>query len=348
MISKFNNVLVLGYFGYVTNQLDGQTIKTRNIYELLKLKEEDIGVVECFDTQCFRQSKLNLIKMFIAIMNCRKLVYLPAHSNLKYLFPLIYILTKIKKIDIMYLVVGGWLTEYLQNKKIHVFFLKRIKGVFTETTSLKENLENTFSLENVHWFPNFRNQSFLPEFKSESTRLKVVFMARINQMKGLDTVFHLADYCIKNNLSSMIHIDFYGPIENSEYKYFTNRVQLHSNIKYVGVIQPDLIYSTLAKYDLLILPTKYYTEGFPGSILDAYISGIPVVVTNWKHAHEFVQDGITGFIVPFENGEQQFIDSIISLYEDRSLLNRMKQNAYQKSKEYSSDRAWEIIEPYLN
>lgn len=33
-------VLVLGYFGYNTNQLDGQTVKTRHIYTLA---EELVG-----------------------------------------------------------------------------------------------------------------------------------------------------------------------------------------------------------------------------------------------------------------------------------------------------------------
>ena len=30
-----NKVLVIGAFGYENNQLDGQTIKTRNVYNLL-------------------------------------------------------------------------------------------------------------------------------------------------------------------------------------------------------------------------------------------------------------------------------------------------------------------------
>lgn len=30
------NILIIGYFGYVTNQLDGQTIKTRNVFDLIK------------------------------------------------------------------------------------------------------------------------------------------------------------------------------------------------------------------------------------------------------------------------------------------------------------------------
>ena len=32
-------ILVIGYFGYKSNQLDGQTIKTRNVYKLIKLKK---------------------------------------------------------------------------------------------------------------------------------------------------------------------------------------------------------------------------------------------------------------------------------------------------------------------
>ena len=31
-----SKVLVLGYFGYQTNQLDGQTVKTRDVYRLAK------------------------------------------------------------------------------------------------------------------------------------------------------------------------------------------------------------------------------------------------------------------------------------------------------------------------
>lgn len=39
----------------------------------------------------------------------------------------------------------------------------------------------------------------------------------------------------------------------------------------------------------MLLPTHYYTEGLPGSVLDAYMSGIPIIVSRWKHASEFVK-----------------------------------------------------------
>ena len=45
-------ILVLGYFGYNTNQLDGQTVKTRDIYRLVE--EQAGGKVDYYDTEDFQ------------------------------------------------------------------------------------------------------------------------------------------------------------------------------------------------------------------------------------------------------------------------------------------------------
>ena len=103
--------LVLGYFGYKTNQLDGQTVKTRDLFRLL---EENIGKdkVDYFDTQNFQYGISNVFVMFKKIMSCRYLFYLPAHNNLKYIFPILFPLSKIFRFNILYFIIGGWLVEY--------------------------------------------------------------------------------------------------------------------------------------------------------------------------------------------------------------------------------------------
>src|SRR5690606_29386324 len=146
-------ILVLGYFGYVTNQLDGQTIKTRNVYNLLKEKSQ--GKIEYFDTQSFKSSKLNILKMFWMIVKADYIFYLPAHNNLKYIFPLIYILAKISNTKINYLVIGGWLSKFLTNKKIHRSMLKDINGIYVETDSLLRDLSE-YNFGNLHKLYNFR------------------------------------------------------------------------------------------------------------------------------------------------------------------------------------------------
>lgn len=340
-----NKILVLGYFGYMTNQIDGQTIKTRNIYHLLKNK--NTFTIDYFDTQIFKKNKSSICKMFFMILLSDKVVYLPAHNNLKYIFPFIYIICKIKRIDILYFVVGGWLADYLKNKKFHIFLLSKIRGIFTESEQLRNLLINEYKLNNVTVFQNFRIHSFTPSFSQKKDDFKIVFMARINRMKGIEAIFRLAER-IENKYGDNHHIiiDFWGPIEQADEVFFREKVKNFKFINYKGILDPEEIYATLTTYDLSVLPTKYPGEGFPGTILDSYISGIPVIVSDWKYLPEFVDQGKTGFIFDL-NKEEEFYDYVDKLYNDRNLLLEMKRNAFEKSKMYSSESAWLIIKKYF-
>mgnify|MGYP002515832862 FL=1 len=326
-------LLVLGYFGYETNQLDGQTVKTRDV---CRLAEEQLGKqkVEYFDTQCLRRNKLSVFHMFWMVMRCKTLFYLPAHNNLRVFFPLIFILSKIFGYKIHYFVVGGWLREFLTHLPVHRLMLGRIAGIHAETKRLKSELEEYYQFDNVDIFPNFRFFEFNPR-TTESDKLRIVFMARIMKQKGIDWVFLLADYIVEKGLKDKYSITFFGPLADEDREYFERNVEKYAFVEYRGPLQPAEIHETLSRYDVMLLPTHFYTEGLPGSVVDAYISGIPVIVTEWKHSHEFVDDGKSGYIVPFENGLQQMIKKVILLETDRELLNKMKANALAKRMDFA-------------
>ena len=326
-------ILVLGYFGYQTNQLDGQTVKTRDVCRLVK---EQVGenAVGYFDTQDLKRNKFCIFKMFGQIVRCKTLFYLPAQNNLKVLFPVIYILSKIFGYKIHYFVVGGWLREFLTHLPMHRFMLRRISGIHVETQRLKKELEDYYHFRNVDIFPNFRFFEFNPPH-SDSDRLRIVFMARVMKQKGIDWIFSLADYIVKNRLQEKFSITFFGPETDEDRLYFKENVEKYDFVDYGGVLQPTEIYETLSKYDVMLLPTHFYTEGLPGSVVDAYISGIPVIVTEWKHSHEFVDEGQCGYIVPFENGLQLMIDRVFQIQKDRKLLCQLKANALVKRVEFA-------------
>lgn len=332
-------VAVIGYFGYRTNQLDGQTVKTRQMCQLLKENGVD---VESYDTEEFQFKKISIFNMFWKVIMAKTLVYLPAHNNLKFIFPVIFILSKLFCVKIHYFVVGGWLADFVKNKPVISWMIKRIEGIHTETLLLRQRLEKEYGYNNVDVFPNFRFFDYVPTMKAHD-KLKVVFFARINRMKGLDMIFAFADYVVEHNLSNKITIDFYGPIEKSDELYFFANLAKYNFINNHGVLQPTEISSELNNYDVLVLPTHYYTEGLPGSIVDAYIAGLPVVVTKWLHATEFVEDNKTGFIIPFENSQVAFNDSIMKLYEDRDLLMQMKHAANERSRDFCAENAWKIV-----
>lgn len=323
--------LVLGYFGYRTNQLDGQTVKTRDLYRLVQQQKKNITY---YDTQEFKYNKLSILNMFCQVIKCDKLIYLPAHNNLKYIFPLIFILSKLFRFEIHYYVVGGWLREFIGNLPLHTKMLSKIAGIHVETSTLKNELIEYYNFSNVDLFPNFRFFEFTPN-RIADDKLRLVFVARINRMKGLDWIFDFADYVVEHELEHKFRITFYGPLNEDDRQYFYDMLQRFPFVEYRGILQPNEIYETLNNYDALLLPTHYYTEGLPGSIVDAYISGIPVIVTKWKHAHEFVEDGITGFVIPFENGAQQLIECLLSLESDREKLKQLQQNALEKRAEFA-------------
>lgn len=339
-----NSLYIVGYFGYSNNKIDGQTIKTRNLFELLKMKQ--VGHISFFDSSLLKSNKLVFFNFIKGIISSTHIVYLPAHNNLKIFFPIIFLLSKLFNKTLIYVVIGGWLPEFISNKPFHKWALARINGIFTETLNMKTKLESWYQYSNVHLMPNFRNHSYVPDIQKYDGPLRCVFMSRVIKEKGLDVIFRYIDRLNELNLSYNIYIDFYGPIPPNENEYVLGNIKRYINLSYKGILEPEMIHQTLNNYDLMILPTRYPGEGFPGAILDAYISGIPVVVSNWKDIPSFVEHGKTGYVFDLNN-EIEFGDNLIHLYNNKDLLFQMKVNSFEKSKEYSAEECWEILNPFI-
>jgi glycosyltransferase involved in cell wall biosynthesis len=335
----------LGAFGFRFPHYDGQTIKTQNLLTLLQDKGVD---VDYFETQDFKVNKLSVLRMCWKVMTCKTLYYLPAQNNLIYLFPIIYWLSRLFHTRIHYFVVGGWLVELLADKPRHRRKLSNIAGIHCETQFMKNALEKEYGFNNVDVFPNFRINDFHPKAHHEENKLRLVFMARIIKMKGLDLIFELGNKIIDRGLQDQISIDFYGPQHNDDgdVEYFNTNLAKYAFMKYYGPLEPKDIYTTLEKYDAMLLPTHFYTEGLPGSIVDAYISGISVIVTKWKHATEFVDDGKSGIIIPFDDDGSALFDAVMRLFDNTALLSQMKGYVQEKWHEFSSEKAWELIQNY--
>lgn len=345
-----NRVVVIGAFGYTNNQLDGQTIKTRNVYQLIQERYD--GRVDKIDTQLFKREPMVIFDALYLLLRCKTLVILPCLNNLTYFFPVVYVLSKIFCFDIVSICIGGWQVEYFEgNERFaahprQMRYSKRIRAFLPEMDKVNNDLIERLDFKNTEVFPNFRPFELKEISEKRHETLKLVFMARINKKKGYPAIFSALDRLKDEQIP--VSMTFYGQIAEEDKEDFFGQLSCHKeNTRYEGALIPDDIQDTLMQYDVLLLPTQYYTEGFPGSILDAYIAGIPVIVTEWKHSHEFVKDGITGFIVPFENGDVDLVERIKLLNSDRDLLQQMKHNAKEQSKVYSEDSAWNVLKKYL-
>lgn len=337
-------ILVVGSFGFGEGKPSGQRVKSQNVYRLLKEMDPSVSMKEVLG---IAKKPWRLFKLLISVWNSDVVFCMPAQRNLVTVFPLICKIAKMRHVQVHYVVVGGWLADYIKGRKRIIKMLSSIAGIHCQTQELSDTLREQYHFTNSDVFPNFRITDFKSTTHHTPGTLKLVFMARINKLKGLDTIFALGEKIQERGLKN-ISIDFYGPIYDEDRQYFEENVQKYNFMKYVKALDPSEIYSTLEKYDVMLLPTHYYTEGFPGSVLDAYISGIPVIVTKWQYAMEFVDQGKSGIIVSFDDDGTELFKQICRLEQDEALLSSLKQGASMKRREYSPEVAKKKLEVYLN
>ncbi len=341
-----SDFFVFGYFGLVTNQLDGQTVKTRSVHRLF---EENLGEkVPYYDTEELKKNKLSLITALFQIATAKHIIYLPAQRNLKRFFPVLFFLSRVFRLRIHYFVVGGWLPDFVRSKPVFRQKLKKIDSILVETHKMSNDLKSLGFL-NVVWFPNFREPiseaKKMPRKREDA--LNVVFMSRITKLKGIDTVFEFLDWFRNKSCYQTLSIDFFGPVDPQDKRFFFESLDKHGNANYHGKLEPKEVQKTLSQYDVLLFPTRYPGEGCPGAIIDSYMAGLTVLASNWKYNHEFVLDGKTGYIVSFENGFDALADKLNKLKNDPALLQNLKKNALKFSKKFESDFAWELLKKRL-
>lgn len=343
MKKNIGKVLVLGYFGKQSNIQEGQSVKTRNVSRILK--EIGCDVVE-FDTESFRYDKLAILNLLRMLASSRKVCVLPAYNNLKWLLPVIYLFSVLFRYKIYLFTIGGRLHIYLKTLPLHRYMLRRIERIFNETHLLGSKLKEMYGYKNLTYIPNVKFMTYNPVAHHDKGTLKLVFLARIVAEKGLDVIFNYCQYLKKAGRHD-VFIDFYGMIASKDKQYFEDEVKKYSFACYNGVAKQQDIPCILEKYDAMLFPTHFPTEGIPGSVLDAYIAGIPVIASNWVYAGELVENGKTGIIIPFENNYDDFIEACEYLLENEKELEVMKKYAHKKSAEYNIENVKNTLKKFF-
>lgn len=344
-------IVVLGSFGFGISGLDGQTIKTKNIFAVLQNHCREAYIYKV-DTMEMKRSVTALISGIWRVISCSELIILPGQNSFSTLFPLCFYLSKIFRFEIILICIGGWQYEFFMGgdgRKPHKSALRisrKIKCFMPEIHKVNNLLVEQLGFTNTKVLPNFRLSKPLVIRQSDSSgKIEFVFMARVIKEKGYPDIFRAAEICAKNGRD--ISVTIFGKIGHNEIDDFFKLIESSTNVKYGGEVQPERVLHTLSNYDVLLLPTHFYTEGLPGSILDAYFSGIPVIVSEWKHSHEFVIEGETGYIIPFGDNGPLLASAMMKIDSQREQLRYMKGRALDQSKKYSEEMAWDILKEVI-
>lgn len=157
----------------------------------------------------------------------------------------------------------------------------RADMLFLQTQRLMDFFEPM--AQNLRQLPTSRIAPEAP-LKSSFTK-RFCFIGQVSESKGAQMLLAALEY-----VDASYTVSLYGPIVDQQ--------QIAGSPNYKGMLQSaDAVWRTLQQYDVLVLPTKYEGEGYPGVIVEAYAMGLPVISSDWLAIPEIVQPGKTGFLI---------------------------------------------------
>ena len=157
--------------------------------------------------------------------------------------------------------------------------------ILVQTKAIKKRFSE---YNNVQWFPNTRDTRGTRESPRDVAR-RFIFVSQLRMEKGLREA---VDAC--RDLPSDCCLNVYGPImANTDLSVFDGQ---HRSA-YRGVLAKEEVPRALERHDVLVLPTYWDVEGYPGIVLEALQCGLPVIATSWGSVPEVVEDGKSGLLV---------------------------------------------------
>jgi glycosyltransferase involved in cell wall biosynthesis len=325
--------------------IGGATVLAKNILDFILL-DNRVHVVHV-QIRSFWRNKLQLLDY------CKWIVMFPFylknvdvvsfHGTKDYHFtiaPILWIWARLFKKRISYHFFGGNFHEQYEAapKIVKYLFNKTILNsntVFFETLEMIKYFKKK-GLRNCIWLPNSRKPFTGVTPRKEFTN-KFVFISRVIPQKGIDEIIKAA-----NNLLEEYTIDIYGPIDDRHYNSDLFKV---SKATYKGLLNPKDVMATLSNYDVLLLPSYFVGEGYPGIIIEALSLAIPVITTHWKALPEIITNDYNGILIETKNA-QQLEQAILCFNSDN--YTRYSENALESFKKFNSDLVFnKFVESYL-
>jgi UDP-glucose:(heptosyl)LPS alpha-1,3-glucosyltransferase len=124
-----------------------------------------------------------------------------------------------------------------------------------------------------------------------------------------------------------------GTANFQPYKQLAISLSVLDKIIFTGFV-PE-IKDYFAVSDIFVFPSLY--EAFPGTVLEAAASGLPILTTKINGAEEVVTDGANGFFI--KRDPEDIAKKINLLAGDKKLRKQMGENIYKKAQKYSWEEA---------
>ena len=339
-------VSIIGHFGFGFKYLDGQTIKTKIVSDELQ-RQLGQDQVQRIDTHGGWKSLLKApFQVFHALNKSSNVLIFPAHNGLRVYAPLLAFLKRFfKGRKIHYVVIGGWLPQFIQNRPFLVKSLKKYDGIYVETNTMKNALQRQ-GFKNIFVMPNCKKLDILSVDElvyQISEPYKLCTFSRVMKEKGIEDAVDAVKAINVAAGRTVYMLDIYGPVDSDQAKWFEQlQVGFPDYVKYKGVVDSNQSVDVLKNYFALLFPTRFYTEGIPGTVIDAYAAGIPVISSRWESFSDVIDQDITGFGYTF-GSQSELINLLFSIAENPQIVLELKSACLEKAKEFTPETVVNIL-----
>ena len=337
-------VAVIGHFAFGKEYLDGQTVKTKVLTDMLCHRFGAEAVVK-LDTHGWHRKPISFLRQVLSTAKeVKHVVILPAHNGLKVFVPLLSAFQKRSGYHLHYAVVGGWLPKIIQNKAFLQNCLKKFHGIYVETNTMKDALEE-MGFSNVELMLNCKDLQILkPEQLPEARKpYKLCTFSRVQQEKGMEDAICAIRAVNEARGETVYTLDIYGPVDPNQTQWFEElQTNFPEYVSYKGAVPFDQSVAVLKDYFALLFPTRYFTEGVPGTIIDAYAAGVPVISAKWESFADVVDDGRTGYGYEFGSHEA-FYTMLEQIAQEPNRINHLRKNCLVKAYDFTPERALKVL-----
>ena len=311
---------------------------------LVKQNKEFFNSFESFDIIDLKVNGSSKLKNFILqikiffniIFTINKYDIASIHVNSKRIFYWSLFIRLCKgNCKINYRFFGGDLDYYVSSnvqRRLMKFSLRNT-SLFIQTKGLvnyitKINIPNC----KVIWFPTSRSIPTLNFVKSSNNKpiIRFIYVGHLRKEKGTEI---LVDVCNKLNHNNYKFIlTLIGKIFSNELK---QKISKASYINYLGEIENNEIFNHLSNSDLMVYPSYWEGEGYPGTLIESKIMGLPIIVSNHRYLSELISDGNGLLVIP--KSKTSLYNAMRKTLSDKRIIKNLKIAARKNMDQFDSN-----------
>lgn len=332
------DIILFGGIGS-PDQFGGELTKNKEIIKSLTRSGHKVTAI---DTYGANSSLSRMAGACLKLMKClafnRKAVLIIS-TALGNVYPLLGILSHLPfRPKIVYWGIGGLFADRIASGFFDKRRLKAVDHYIVEGEKMKKTLAGC-GIHNVTVMPNFKKILPAKRTVKKPGKIRFYFLSRIIPEKGVGLILDSCNALNSSGYADRYEVDFYGPIDEKFADDFNAGVSALDNVSYLGKLNllDPANYSRLSEYHYMLFPTYWYGEGCPGVIIDAFMTGTPVIASDWNLNPEYVKDSLNGYLFP-SGDAAGLTETMKRAIEDTGSYDAMADNCLRSAGRFDTDK----------